>query len=428
MPRPDFSKARSGRGTTSRNPFAAWLAHRKEAKMAAAEQAAKIITNDTAKNEAAIVDKLASIDFLHSKLPKEVLDAKSDPNRPYGDLEYASRAIQSILLKNPQSLSADIRSIDEKLLTLSILFKQAIEQGDEKAAFAAKAGLLRGLTNIRNKIPENQPDLFKLFVETNTKYLDSWVTLVNLSQVSDRMKQNVEREREMYASEKEKCDNDTDALYELLKNDYEMNQAYQEIIENDSVENRIRWNDKQREVHIMMVERRMAKARLNLKNFMLVKGEEELSTKNNEIEVLYAKVAKMPIVTDPNLMNKYKEQVDLLFKELAETDVEIDESLQLLDEIDGRIEQLDNAPGAVRAREVAAMEAEKALEDIRNLQLKKAGVLEAKAKAGLKELGLYSEDELKVLKKELEEQQAREAEKLIESIEVSEDEGEYIHN
>ncbi len=396
--------------------------------MAAAEQAAKIITNDTAKNEAAIVDKLASIDFLHSKLPKEVLDAKSDPNRPYGDLEYASRAIQSILLKNPQSLSADIRSIDEKLLTLSILFKQAIEQGDEKAAFAAKAGLLRGLTNIRNKIPENQPDLFKLFVETNTKYLDSWVTLVNLSQVSDRMKQNVEREREMYASEKEKCDNDTDALYELLKNDYEMNQAYQEIIENDSVENRIRWNDKQREVHIMMVERRMAKARLNLKNFMLVKGEEELSTKNNEIEVLYAKVAKMPIVTDPNLMNKYKEQVDLLFKELAETDVEIDESLQLLDEIDGRIEQLDNAPGAVRAREVAAMEAEKALEDIRNLQLKKAGVLEAKAKAGLKELGLYSEDELKVLKKELEEQQAREAEKLIESIEVSEDEGEYIHN
>ncbi len=396
--------------------------------MAAAEQAAKVITNDTAKNEAAIVDKLASIDFLHSKLPKEVLDAKSDPNRPYGDLEYASRAIQSILLKNPQSLSADIRSIDEKLLTLSILFKQAIEQGDEKAAFAAKAGLLRGLTNIRNKIPENQPDLFKLFVETNTKYLDSWVTLVNLSQVSDRMKQNVEREREMYASEKEKCDNDTDALYELLKNDYEMNQAYQEIIENDSVENRIRWNDKQREVHIMMVERRMAKARLNLKNFMLVKGEEELSTKNNEIEVLYAKVAKMPIVTDPNLMNKYKEQVDLLFKELAETDVEIDESLQLLDEIDGRIEQLDNAPGAVRAREVAAMEAEKALEDIRNLQLKKAGVLEAKAKAGLKELGLYSEDELKVLKKELEEQQAREAEKLIESIEVSEDEGEYIHN
>lgn len=396
--------------------------------MAAAEQAAKIITNDTAKNEAAIVDKLASIDFLHSKLPKEVLDAKSDPSRPYGDLEYASRAIQSILLKNPQSLSADIRSIDEKLLTLSILFKQAIEQGDEKAAFAAKAGLLRGLTSIRNKIPENQPDLFKLFVETNTKYLDSWVTLVNLSQVSDRMKQNVEREREMYASEKEKCDNDTDALYELLKNDYEMNQAYQEIIENDSVENRIRWNDKQREVHIMMVERRMAKARLNLKNFMLVKGEEELSTKNNEIEVLYAKVAKMPIVTDPNLMNKYKEQVDLLFKELAETDVEIDESLQLLDEIDGRIEQLDNAPGAVRAREVAAMEAEKALEDIRNLQLKKAGVLEAKAKAGLKELGLYSEDELKVLKKELEEQQAREAEKLIESIEVSEDEGEYIHN
>lgn len=427
MPRPDFSKAKNG-GVSSRNPFAAWLAHRKEAKQAAAEQAAKAITNDTAKNEAAIVDKLASIDFLHSKLPKEVLEAKSDPNRPYGDLEYASRAIQKLLIKNPQSLSADIRPIDEKLLTLAILFKQSVEQGDEKAAFAAKAGLLRGLTHIRNKIPENQPELFKIFVETNAKYLDSWVTLVNLSQVSDRMKQNVERERELYNDEKVKCDNDTDALYELLKNDYEMNKAYQEIIENDSVENRVRWDDKQRDVHIMMVERRMAKARLNLKNFMLIKGEEELSTKNNEVEVLYAKVAKLPIITDPNLINKYKEQIDKLFEELAATDVEIDESLQLLDEIDGRIEQLDNAPGAVRAREVAAMEAEKALEDIRELQLKRAGILEAKAKAGLKDLGLYSEEELKVLKKELDEQQAREAEKLIETIEVSEDENEYIQN
>ena len=427
MPRPDYSKAKNG-GTSSKNPFAAWLAHRKEAKAQAAEQAAKAITNDTAKNEAAIVDKLASIDFLHSRLPKEVLEAKSDPNRPYGDLEYASRAIQKILIKNPQTLTADIRSIDEKLLTLAILFKQAVEQGDEKAAFAAKAGLLRGLTNIRNKIPENQPELFKIFVETNTKYLDSWVTLVNLSQVSDRMRQNVEREREMYADEKEKNDASTDALYELLKNDPETNKAYQEILENDTVENRVRWNDKQREVHIMMVERRMAKARLNLKNFMLVKGEEELSAKNNEVEVLYAKVAKMPIVTDPNLMNKYKEQIDKLFEELAASDVEIDESLQLLDEIDGRIEQLDNAPGAVRAREVASIEAEKTLEDIKDLQLKRAGVLNSKAKAGLKELGLYSDEELAQLKKELDEQEAREAEKLIEVIEVSEDEGEYVQN
>ena len=218
MPRPDFSKARNG-GTASRNPFAAWLAHRKEAKMAAAEQAAKAITNDTAKNEAAIVEKLASIDFLHSRLPKEVLEAKSDPDRAYGDLEYASRAIQRILIKNPQSLSADIRSIDEKLLTLAILFKQSVEQGDEKAAFAAKAGMLHGLTNIRNKIPENQPDLFKIFVESNAKYLESWITLVNLSQVADRMKQNVERERELYQDEKEKCDESTEALYTLLKED-----------------------------------------------------------------------------------------------------------------------------------------------------------------------------------------------------------------
>lgn len=424
MPRPDFNKSKAG-GAKSKNPFANWAARRKEARTAAAEEAAKMITNDTAKNEAALVDTLASIDFLHSRLPKAALEAKSDPGRPYGDLEYASKAMQQMLIKNPQTISVDLRGIDEKLLTLVILFKQAVEQGDERAAFAARAGLLRGFNHIRTRVPANQPELAKLFVESNVKYLDSWVTLVGLAQVADRMKQNTDRERELYNDELSKDEASTEALFELIKNDPEFNKAYQEIEQHDTQEDRIRWNPKQREVHMMMVERRMGKARLNLKNFMLTQGEQELANKVNQVEMLYAKVAKLPIVADPNLMNKYREQIDILFQELAATDVEIDESLKLMDEIDGRIEQLNNAPGAVRAREVAAEEATNALEEMKKLQLKRAGLLKAKEGAGLRELGLYSEEELHEMQQQLAEEEAREAQALMELLEDSEAEVNY---
>lgn len=421
MARPDFNKTRNG-GNRSKNPFAQWAARRKEAKQAAAEEAARKITNDTAKNEAALVDTLASIDFLHSKLPKEVLEAKSDPSRSCGDLEYAARAMQHMLIKNPQTISVDLRGIDEKLMTLVILFKQAVEQGDERAAFAARAGLLRGFNHIRNRVPANQPELSRLFVESNVKYLDSWVTLVGMSQVADRMKQNVDRQRELYNDELAKDEASTEALFELLKTDQEFSSAFKFIMDHDSFEERSRWNDKQREVHVMMIERRMGKARLNLKNFVFSQGEQELASKINQVEVLYTKVAKLPIVADPNLMNKYREQIDALFDELAASDVEIDESLKLLDEIDGRIEQLNNAPGAVRTREVATEEAENALEDMKKLQLKRADLLRAKEGASLKELGLYSQEELREMQEELAAQENEIAE------EIENVEGEQLYN
>lgn len=425
MARPEFTRSRNG-AAKSNNPFAAWAARRKEAKRAAAEEAARTITNDTAKNEAAIVEILASIDFLHSKLPKEVLEAKKDPNRNYCDLEYAARVLQQLLIKNPQAITVDIRSIDERLYQLARRFKDAVEQGDEQKANAARAGLARGIEKIRNRVPAIQPEMSRLFVESSAKYLDSWLTLVDMSQGADIMQRNVERQRQSYADEKQKDEKATAELFDRLKGNAEYNRAFREIREHDSFEERSRWDDTQREVHVMLVKRRMGKARLNLKNLELVQGEMELEAQNNAVNVLKVKVDKIPVLKDPNEMNKYREQIDELFNQLAESDAAVDESLKLMDEIDGRIEQLSNAPGAVRAREVAVEEAERAIEDIRQLQLERAGLNKARAEAGLRELGVYSNEELRAMQRELAEQEAREEQELVE--ELQDTEGEFIYN
>ena len=101
-------------------------------------------------------------------------------------------------------------------------------------------------------------------------------------------------------------------------------------------------------------------------------------------------------------------------------------SLKFLDEIDGRIDQLNNAPGAVRAREVAAEEAELAIQEINQRAMERKLRQETTRKSTLRELGLYSEEELDALQQQLAEEEAKESQLIMEQIQ--ETEGEYNYN
>lgn len=427
MPRPGSNMGRPGSAVkTSANPFANWLAARKERKNQAEEQASRMITNRIAENESIIIDQLNSIDFLHSRLPAEVLHAKSRETQPCGDLEYASRAIVHMLLKNPQTIKMDIRKIDQKLLTLVLLYKQAIEQGDQRAAYAAKGALIRGFNDIRSRIPQNQPELAKQFVEANAEYLDRWVTLVGLAQVADRTKQNVDNQREKYnqalAVDKER----NDELRDEFLNNNEFTTAYQFILDHDAPEERAKWTPVQRDIHRKMIERRMKGVNLELDALLLQQKEMDLSKKESQVEMLYSSVASLEIVADPNLLNKFRESVDNLFKQLAASDAEIDESLKLMDDIEARIEQLNYAPGASRAREVAAEEAEKWLKEEKLRQQDRSGENKVRAREIREALGILSEEQLQERKRQIEEEQQRILEQMQEQVQESQRERLYI--
>ena len=427
MPRPGSNMGRPGSAVkTSANPFANWLAARKERKNQAEEQASRMITNRIAENESIIIDQLNSIDFLHSRLPTEVLHAKSRETQPCGDLEYAARAIVHMLLKNPQTIKMDIRKIDQKLLTLVLLYKQAIEQGDQRAAYAAKGALIRGFNDIRSRIPQNQPELAKQFVEANAEYLDRWVTLVGLAQVADRTKQNVDKQREKYnqalAMDKER----NDELRDEFLNNNEFTTAYQFILDHDAPEERAKWTPVQRDIHRKMIERRMKGVNLELDALLLQQKEMDLSKKESQVEMLYSSVASLEIVADPNLLNKFRESVDNLFKQLAASDAEIDESLKLMDDIEARIEQLNYAPGASRAREVAAEEAEKWLKEEKLRQQDRSGENKVRAREIREALGILSEEQLQERNRQIEEEQQRILEQMQEQVQESQRERLYI--
>lgn len=430
MPRPNLSAKGAGASNASKsgNPFTNWLAKRKQRQMEAAEEAARMITNSIAKNQNTIIDQLSSIDFLHSKLPKSVLESKTNPNQKYCDLEYATQAIIHTLMRDPQVIKMDIRKFDEKLLTLVLLFKQAVEQGDVRAAYAAKGAVVRAVADIRSRIPQNQPELAKQFVESNAYYLEQWITLVGLAQVADRTKQNMETQRERFRAAEQNDKEKNYVLKSQIMEDASFSVAFNELMSHDLTNDRTQWTKEQREVHRMMVERRMGKVNLELNAILLQQQELDLSAKEAQVEVLFSNVASLPIVTDPNLMNKFQESVDNLFKQLAKTDAEIDEAIKTMDDIEGRLQQLNNAPGALRAQEVAAEEAEKALAELKRLEEDQSGKVAERARKMREEMGLHTEEQLAEMKKQAELEQQRAIEQLREQLQERETESELLVN
>ncbi|MCC8129610.1 MAG: hypothetical protein LIO51_06715 [Clostridiales bacterium] len=412
-------KKRGGTGTFT-NPFSEWLASRKERKQALENAAAKSITNETARNESLIIDQLNCIDFAHSRLPKEVLEYKSNENQSCGDLEYASLVLANVLLKDPQTIKMDIREIDEKLLTLAMLFRQAVEQGDTQAAYAAKAALARGIRDIRTRIPQNQPELAKQFVEKNVQYLDGWITLVGHAQGVDRIKQNVDNQREVHNRDVQKDEQEKDELEHLILTDPDIAEAFETILDHDTPEERSKWADAQRKVHQMLIEQTLRGVHVKLNKRLLDGEEQKLITKKAQVDTLLAKLATLPIVEDPNLMNKYQEELDSLFKMLAEQDAEMEEVLRTAEEIEGRLKQLDNAPGSLMAREIAADKAQEFLDDIQKKQEVEIKSDEGRLKEKLERLGILTEEEQQELKRQAEEYEQQILQQAEETVEEAE--------
>ena len=432
MARPDFSARRntSSGASQSSNPISRWITERNERKKAAKDEASRLITNKIAQNETIIIEKLNSIDFLHSKLPKQVLEAKKNENQRYGDLQHAAKAIAAQLLNNPQTIKMDIRSIDEKLLTLVLLYKQAIEQGDVRAAYAAKGGLVRGINDIRCRIPQDQPNLAKLFVESNTKYLEEWITLVNMAQLADRLKENVDEISARYTRDRAEKDEETKALHKRINEDSEYLIAFNEILEHDTPEERAKWTDIQREVHLQMVDDQLKRVRLDLSAVVLQQKQNDYNVAVNRVELLYDRVASMKVVYDPDLINNFNEQIEAIFVEMAESDAALDEALQMMEDIEGRLAQLDNAPGTVRAREVAFESANKTMDEIAKLQEVQNGKNAARAHKIRENLGIKNEQELELMRKQAEEELQRAMEEATEQAAelIAERDGELLCN
>lgn len=386
--------------------FGWWKQSREEKKQDALERYARGISQETAKNEANMIEALGSIDFLHSNLPEEALEQRAKPEQPYGDLEYTVLSIMKILKMNPLDVTINVVELDKRLMILINMLKEAVEQGDREAAFAAKAGLVRGVNDIRRRLPQQKTDLAELFVKQHAQYLDGWITLISSAKVVDGTKRNLLDKQAKYEVSKGENKARQDEMTQLFNENSPMGKAYVDILSNDLPEQRMKWTPEQRQVHRMLIEQAMQTVTLNLRSFELDQSQLELSSMENNLNVLFTALSDVPVVEDPNLLNQQKDVIEQMMKDLAETDVRISESLKHMDELAGQLEQLTYSDGSVRSMEIARERANENIKTIQQDQEIRSGSLTERRKKLMEQRGILSEEELAQRKQSIERQQA----------------------
>lgn len=424
MARPELHSARKG------NPVSGWFAGRKERRRQAEEEASRAITNEIAKNETVLTDRLSSINFRHSRLPESVLTQKTDEDQKVCDLEYMVRGMVQELNRQPQAIQVDIRPIDTELHKLAGMLAEAVDQGQTRAAYVAQSALVRGIQDIRGKIPQDRPDLSKMFVEQNAKYLSEWGVVVEHARIADALEENVRRQREEY---NEQLDNisrkraEVKAKLESEEPEFaQFQDAYDRMMKHSSPEERKNWGPLEHEMFRDLVEDRLNEVVTDINHRLLTSHEQKLRDMVGKLDILHAKLIGVTIVYDPNLMNQYQEQLDELIRMLAESDQEVDETLRSLDRLEGRLDQLDLAPGAVRAREVAADQANKILKELQTEQEAESAQVMERARAFREKNNIYSEKEMEERRKQAEQQRLKDERRLREKMKQSEKQKLYL--
>lgn len=430
MPKPTHNFSRSTNGKSQKKSiFGDIFRSRKEHRKQREEETAKAITNNRAENENKIIDTLASINFVSCKLPKEILEHKNNPEQKWCDLEYACKALQGTLRRAPY-FSVNTETIDSRLLQFSEEFRNAVANGNVKAAYAAKNALLTGVEKIRNRIPNISADLVQNFIESSEKYLDTWLGLIDNSRIVDELEKNIEIEKKKNERNAEVLNSAKQELKKTIEDDVLLLQAFADIKDQTASANSTTWTDQQKKVHKMLADMRFRTVEHELSSKLTEGQENRLHKHESMVNALDAKVGIIPIPEDPDNFNKYIEDIEAVFNDLAMIDAEVDEYITIIEDIEGRLESLENAPGAVHARNMVSEQAEKFVEELQARQEKEVAGTGVNRNALLSRLGIRTEEEQKAMvqqaEKEREEQLAMAAEYIEET--VDEEQNNLLYN
>lgn len=416
MPKPIHKSARDiSSGRKSGNPISKLLENHKQKVKQKREKKAMEVSNNIAERENQMLDLLAGINFTRSKLPAEVLEYKSNPEQPYGDIELTSKWLQREL-KNSPAITIDIKELDSQIIEILHSYKNAIDQGNQKEAWGANRALL-SIPEVRNKIVSVEKDKVNNYLENAGKYFDAWRVLIELSEETDNLKAATDIFNEQYENKKKEVEEKNAALKSKIENNDLYLAAFAEIHDKTASDDPMKWTEEMRVVRKWLSEQEFNKLTLGLL-YRKVQGKEMfLQNNKSKLEIMQMRVIETPKPENENLHNEYKEQLQSIIDECAKMDVEIDEMLSDLEMVEGQLEVFDNAPGAIHLRNNIAREAGRFLEDEKQRQSDMINAQGVNRKQLMDKLGLKTEEEIEILKEQAEKEWEKQVEKMREETE-----------
>ncbi len=413
MPRPSKTVVKGNAGSGSKgskgggsilqnNPVSAWFRNKSNIRKQKMEEIAKQISNNKAENEMRIAGILNSINFTESRLPIEKLDYKSVETQPYGDLEYAVVEAVDMISNNTYDYSGvDLSNIDAAILLIATELKNAIETGDVNRSFAAKAGLITAIDQIRNKIPFISENMKRDFVESSEDYLELWKTLIISCTSLDAIQKNLDAQKSSIEQKQKKSNEKNDELARKILEDPEFKGKVEKVMSDTFIGNSNEWDQESMDLYKFLVSQRIEKSSIGfemLQYDMLVK---QCAYQSKIINDYQTRVRQIPIPEDPNLLNKYKDMIEEEYKRASEIDAQFDELGEFMDSMDERLKQMATSKGSVRQRKMVAESVDNIVERAKKLQMKEAGINDdGNQMNALRKIKLLSDTEIQKIKEE----------------------------
>ena len=368
MPKP-VASSRSNKGRD--NSLTSWWKNRKERKKAEAEEAAAKIIDNAAKNENTFCTVLQGIRFDKSKLPESMLEAKSNEKQPCGDLEYTARWLEQELRRNTQPVTMDVGPLDRNLYQIILRFKEAVEQGYVREAYASRAALISTFNNIRFRLPQVLPqnaeeEYAREYVKVCANHAEGWLNLMTQARMADNFAEDLARQEAELEKKTAKQEARKDEFLKSAEADEERKNALIKLMQPTT-----RFEDLtpyEKKLRATCIEMDIDRTVIRISEKAVEQTRIQLTQAKGRMDILQAGLAAVKIPVDPNAMNKYQDEIKKIMEGMAKQDQEIEESIKHFDNIRGQIEAMDDLPGEIAMRETAAHSIEQTMEELRKRQ------------------------------------------------------------
>lgn len=386
--------------------FASFLMEREARKKAETENEARTVANETAQSATNIAEKLRTLSFSpeRSRLPRDILEEKTDPNQLSCDMERIARTLAARLEKQEPSAQIDLRPIDTQLNVLVGCFEEAVKNGCPTEARVVQDALNRGIDMIRNHVPSEDPEFAKQYIEVNADYLKRWVHLADSARTMDQIRENVNRQQRDYDIEEAALEEERVALKEKIKQDAKTARAMHVIYRHETPEERMRWSKEIRDVYNFMLDWRMKAVNLLLQRYLVDQEKHHLDIQKAQVNTMKNGLISLEVVKKKDEVNHFHDSVAKMFKQMADYDAQLDEMLKTMDSVEAQIMQLEEGgPGNLRAKEEVYDQAKRFIEELKEEQDNE--LLDLKEPASLEEMfGIRSDEAQARLKKQLQEE------------------------
>ncbi len=305
------------------------------------ETLAQNITTRKTENDRKIIQLLKGIDFVSSGLSAEILDKKTNPNQWCGDLQYAVEILINHLTHDtPRGDNIDMSEIDRSLYLIARMFEGAVIHGEVETAFAAKAGLMNGFFNIRNKIFSLDDNVRDNYMQACKKYLDSYYLYIAVKNIIDKSNENLRRKQDNLAGEFRKLEKNKDKMAYMITVSPELVDQLSVIQQQTYLQSHFMWSPEIVDLYRMLVEFRITQSGLLFKGYLLEAEEKriyfykEIATKLEDI------VRTVPVPEDPDILLKLQKMMEGTISKAEKIDSDFDVLGNMMNEFDKKLQSV----------------------------------------------------------------------------------------